>query len=369
MSRPRPGVLPAIILLVFAASGMLALNRWVRQSALPEGLIQASGRIEGDLVTVASKFPGRVQKLLAREGDRVTAGQVLIEIEDAQATARVAQARQALSALDAQVKAARTTLGVLQAEVPLSIENARAAVEHGQAMVSKAEASERQARRDATRLRELVVRGTVDKQRSEQAQLAWAVSQDELAAARSTLVQGEKQLALARLGDDRIEAREDELAALQAQRAQASAVLAEAESVLKDLTIIAPTNGTLTRRLVNTGEVVSAGSPLYELVDLDKLYLQVYVPEVQIGMLRLGLPARIYTDAFPDRPFEATLRYISSRAEFTPKEVQTPDERVKLVFAVRLYLSANPDHRLTPGLPADAMIRWKEEVPWQKPRW
>jgi len=75
------------------------------------------------------------------------------------------------------------------------------------------------------------------------------------------------------------------------------------------------------------------------------------------------------TDAFPDEPFAATVRYIASQAEFTPKEVQTPDERVKLVYAVKLYLDANPDHRLTPGLPADAVIRWQESASWAKPRW
>ena len=93
---------------------------------------------------------------------------------------------------------------------------------------------------------------------------------------------------------------------------------------------------------------------MFDLVNLDRLYLQVYVPETEIGRLRLGLPAKVYTDAFPDQPFDATVRYIASEAEFTPKEVQTKDERVKLVYAVRLYFESNPDHRLTPGLPAEA---------------
>ncbi len=104
-------------------------------------------------------------------------------------------------------------------------------------------------------------------------------------------------------------------------------------------------------------------------MDLDRLYLKVYVPERQIGKLRLDLPARVYTDAFPQQPFAARVRYIASRAEFTPKEVQTTDERVKLVFAAKLYLDENPEHRLSPGLPADAVIRWKEDTPWERPRW
>jgi HlyD family secretion protein len=104
-------------------------------------------------------------------------------------------------------------------------------------------------------------------------------------------------------------------------------------------------------------------------VDLDKLYLEVYIPETESGKLRLGLSARVYVDAFPDRAFAATVRYISSRAEFIPKDIHTPDERVRLVYAVRLYLDENPDHSLTPGLPADAVIRWKDGAPWMKPKW
>ena len=130
-----------------------------------------------------------------------------------------------------------------------------------------------------------------------------------------------------------------------------------------------PASGIITTRIIDVGEVVSGGAPLFDIVDLDRLYLKVYIPEKEIGKVRLGLPAHIYTDAFPDEPVHATVRYIASRAEFTPKEVQTPDERVKLVYAVKLYLDENPEHRLTPGQPADAVIRWQEDAPWAKPRW
>lgn len=198
--------------------------------------------------------------------------------------------------------------------------------------------------------------------------MRWEVAQKDIASSRSALIQASKERAQVELGWKRIRAKEAEVEALERQRDQAYAVLDEMESVLKDLTITAPTSGTVATRMVDVGEVVAAGAPLLELVNLDRLYLKVYVPEVQIGKLRLDLPARIYTDAFPDQPFEATVRYIASKAEFTPKEVQTPDERVKLVYAVKLYLTSNPDHRLTPGLPADAIVRWKENVAWVKPR-
>jgi HlyD family secretion protein len=195
------------------------------------------------------------------------------------------------------------------------------------------------------------------------------VARADYATAMAALTQANKKLAEAKLGREKIQTRKDEVAALEANLEKARAALDEAQSLLDDLTIRAPAAGIITTRIVDLGEMVAAGTPLFDIVDLDRLYLKVYVPEKEIGRLRLGLPARIYTDAFPDQFFPATVRYIASRAEFTPKEVQTPDERVKLVYAVKLYLDANPGHRLTPGLPADAVIRWQENAPWAKPRW
>lgn len=357
------------LIILIAAAGYMTYERWIKKEPLPDGLIQANGRIEGDHVSIASKFAGRVEKLLTREGDTVKQGQLLVQLDDPQIQARVKQAGQAVVVLQARIKAAQTDLEVSKKDVPLNIETAEAGVAHARAVLEEAEATEKQARRDAFRFRELFSRGTVEKHRTEQADLSLTLAIKEIASARTGLTQAKKQLAQARLGWDKIKAKEEELAALFAQRDQAGAVLEEAQSVLDDFSILAPTKGMITTRVVDAGEVVSAGTPLLDLVDLDRLYLKVYVAEYEIGKLRLGLTARIYTDAFPDHPFDAEVRYISSRAEFTPKEVQTPDERVKLVYAVKLYLTENPDHRLTPGMPADAVIRWKEEAPWAKPRW
>ena len=292
----------ALLLVLAAAAWWL----WLRTPPLPEGLIQANGRIEGDHYTVATKVPGRVAELLSREGDGIVQGQVLLRLDDKQVRAKVEQARQGAAAIKPQLIATQRT--------------------------------EEQRRRDAQRLRNLLAQGTATKHEAEQAELAWAVVREQL----TTLL---------------------------AQQAQAQAVLAEAESVLDDLTIRAPASGIITQRLVDVGEVIAPGAPLFDIVDLDRLYLQVYVPEKDIGKVRLGLPARIYTDALPNEPLAATVRYIAAQAQFTPKEVQTPDERVKLVYEVRLYLDANPQHRATPGLPADAVIRWKQEAPWARPQW
>lgn len=368
MKVPRRYLLTAVLVIPLAVGSFLLLDRFVWNQRLPEGLIQANGRIEGDHVTVASKFPGRIQQLLVREGATVTVGQVLILLDDSQVRARVDQARHAFEGHEAQVQAAHMTLAVLNLDVPLAIERGEAQVAKAKDAVDKALSVEKEARSDAQRFRELAAKDEVSIQQRDQAAMRWEVAQKDIASSRSALTQAVKELAQAELGWKRIRAKESDVTALERRRDEADAFLNEAESVLKDLTITAPTSGTVTTRMVDVGEVVAAGTPLLELVDLDHLYLKVYVPEVQIGKLRLDLAARIYTDAFPGQPFDATVRYIASKAEFTPKEVQTPDERVKLIYAVKLYLAANPDHRLTPGLPADAIIRWREDVTWMKPK-
>ena len=353
---------------VLLGGAAFVVLRFLGADGLPDGLIQANGRIEGDHVTIASKFPGRIVELAAREGARVAKGDVLIRLDDAQIRAKVDQADRLVEALDAQVEAAHTSLSVLNLEVPLGIEAASAKVDSARAAVQKARAVEYEARRDVERLRPLIMEQAVSQQQLDQAEARWKVAASEISLAKAMMDQAAKELSQAELGWKRIRSKEADVAALERQRDQVEAARAETASILQDLTIVAPTDGTVTTRMVDVGEVVTTGAPLLELVDLDRLYLQVYVPEVQIGKVRLDLPARIYTDAFPDQPFEATVRYIASKAEFTPKEVQTPDERVKLIYAVRLYLAANPDHRLTPGLPADAVIRWKEDVTWAKPK-
>ncbi|MEE4251422.1 MAG: biotin/lipoyl-binding protein [Alcanivoracaceae bacterium] len=136
---------------------------WLRQPPLPEGLIQANGRIEGDHYEVAGKIPGKVAELLAREGDNVTQGQVLLRLDDAQTRARVDQARQAAAAMEAQLKAAQTALAVSRKEVPLVVQTAESTVILARSQLATARASEEQAGRDASRFSRLVETGTVDR--------------------------------------------------------------------------------------------------------------------------------------------------------------------------------------------------------------
>ncbi|MDH3694941.1 MAG: efflux RND transporter periplasmic adaptor subunit [Gammaproteobacteria bacterium] len=340
-----------------------------QSEALPAGLIQTNGRIEGDTVIIASKQPGRIVDVMTREGDTVEKSDVLVRLDDRVAHARVNQAKAAAAAAKANAEQCQADLALLGKEVPLRIGAAEAGVDAANAVLLQAEAQEKQTQRDFKRYWELATDGSASQEIAEKAQTQWKQARDQVVVARAALMKARQDQNDAGLGPDRIYSKEAQVAAFQAAAEEAQARVEEAETVLEELTISSPAAGTITTRLADLGEVINAGAPLFELVNLDDLYLKVFIPEVQIGKVRRGLEAQIYTDAFPDQAFVAEVRYIASRAEFTPKEIQTPDERVKLVYAVKLYLKENPDHRLTPGLPADAMIRWQSEVPWAKPRW
>ncbi|OIO00077.1 MAG: hypothetical protein AUJ49_10275 [Desulfovibrionaceae bacterium CG1_02_65_16] len=357
-------------MLAGAALALLAVGYLVfRPSGAESGLVAAQGRMEGDDVVVATKVAARVAKLLVDEGAVVTAGQVLAKLDDAQVRARLRQAQQALSTLEAQVRAARTSLQTQRRQVPLDVSSAQATLAEAEAGLAKAKAQEEQAGRDAGRYKELARQQVVEPQRAEQYDLAFIESVRARQASTATRGKAREQLLLAQLGPDRVRASEDQLLALEAQRDQAQAAVDEARSNLDDLTITAPSDGVVKTKLTQLGEVLSAGGALFGLVDLNHLYLKVYVPEKEIGRVRLGQPAMIYADALPGKPLAARVGYIASQAEFTPKEVQTRDERVKLVFAVKLYLDENPGHAMTPGLPADAAIRVDPAAPWKRPKW
>jgi HlyD family secretion protein len=174
--------------------------------------------------------------------------------------------------------------------------------------------------------------------------------------AKGQLAQAEAELARLKAG-----ATAEELATLQAQVAQAEAALAAAEAALKALDIqisytslAAPAGGVILQRLVHQGELAAPGAPLFTLADLDEVTLTVYVPEAELGKVALGQPVEVNVDAY-DGLFPGEVSHIASQAEFTPKNVQTQEERVHMVFAVKIRLD-NPDHLLKPGMPADAFF-------------
>lgn len=336
---------------------------------LPEGLVQANGRIEGDPLFVNAKVAGRIVELPVEEGDELAPDALVARLDDAAAQQRLEQARQRVLALEARLAAAHASLALANAQLPAEVARAEAAVSRAAANVEAADVRRDLQARELGRIREASATGAVPPQELDRAESELAAADQEALASRAAAREADADLVLARLGEDRLRVLAAEIDALRAERDLAAASVAEREADVADLAIRSPTGGTVVSRPASLGEVVAAGMAIVDLSDLDRLFVKVYVPETAIGKVRLGLPAMIHVDAFPGEPIRGTVGFIASRAEFTPREVQTAEERVKTVFAVKVFLDANPDHRYAPGMPADVVIRWKDEVPWQPPRW
>lgn len=307
--RLIPGILG---LLIVAAVGTWG---YLRSRDDPDpGVLEASGRVEGDQAAVGAKIAGRIINLPVREGQVLETSQVIAQLSSEQAKARLEQAEH-------------------------DLHMARELLFTAEARRLEAQANRERAEEDYLRYRDLLADGAIAPQIVDQARATFNAA---IGAEKAT--QGEIEAGRARI-----------------QLAEAGRMLAEAN--LADTRVLAPFPGTVLRRLVQEGEVVAAGTPLITLVDLAKLYAKVYVAQGEMGKIKIGDPARVYTDAFPKRYFEAAVSEVSERAEFTPRDIHMKDERATLVFAVKLALK-NPEGFLKPGMPVDARIRWVPESAW-----
>jgi HlyD family secretion protein len=339
------------------------VREWLAPPA-PAGLLFASGRIEGRMTTLTPRASAWVAALHVDEGQVVRAGQLLATLDDRAQRERLRSAEEQVNALTERLRAADTELAMTGRQVALQVEQAEAARREADMRAQRARVQALQEQRDAERAGMLVARELIAPQVAERARLAAEVAERAAAEAGAALETSDKQLALARLGTQRLDAMRAERDALARQQAQARAQLAEQRSHVADFAVHSPIDGRVLTRTVERGERVSEGTPLFTLVDLDRLYVKIYVPEPSLGKVALGQEARVSVDAYPGRVFAARVSRVSQEAEFTPKNVETREERVKLVFAVEVALAENPGGVLKPGMPADAVVRTQADAPW-----
>lgn len=277
-----------VLLIVLAVAGG-AWHWWPgRQNTWPEGLVYGNGRIESDQVDVAAKSAGRVREMLAREGELVSAGQVLAHIDAAELQAERAKYQADLASQQASMLQARATVAQRQAELVLKEASLRRAL----AVIKTGGISEQ----------------TLDEARSER-DSAKAV----LDAAARSVTASERSVDAAQALIDQIDAQ------------------------IADTALSSPVKGRVLYRLANAGEVVSAGGKVATVVDLSEIYMEIYLPLQQAMRVPIGSQARIQLDGV-DFAVPAKVSFVSPEAQFTPKQVETRSERDKLVFRVKLRI-------------------------------
>lgn len=295
------------------------------------GALEASGTVEAVEADLGFNLPGRIAAVSAREGDAVAAGEVLARLEAAELEAR-------REAAVARLDAARAVLAEMRAGAR------REEVAQGRAAVRSAARRLEDARRDLERARALHDGGAISRQALERAETGYEL-------AEAALEQAREQLAVLETGP-----REERVAAQRAAVASAEAAVREVEARLEQATITAPFAGRVTIRHREPGETVQPGRPVVTLMSPVDRWVQIYVPEDRIGTVSIGQPAVITSDSYPDREHRGEVSFIADEAEFTPRNVQTREERVKLVYAVRVRITGDPALVLKPGVPADVVL-------------
>jgi len=326
--KPNRRILIAVpILIVVALATVLLLVR--RGSG--DGALEASGTVEAIEAELGFTVPGRIEAVAVQEGDTVRAGDELAHLDRAETAARREQAQ-------AQARAARAGL--------LELERGARPEEVAQARAASQAADDRHedARRDFERIEALLADHVVSQQDFDKAQTALNV-------AKANADQAREALRLVEAGP-----RRERVEAARASLASAEAQVASLDATLANMVVRAPFAGLVTVKHHEPGEIVQAGAAAVTLLNRDDRWVKIYVPETRIGAVGVGQKARISTDTYSGRIFEGEVSYVASEAEFTPKTVQTREESVKLVYAIKVRITGDPEHVLKPGMPADVVL-------------
>ena len=307
-----------------------------------EGPLRASGYVEATEVRVAPEVGGRVLEIKVDEGDRVTTGMLLARLDTSDTEIVVRR-------VEAERAQALAQLRLLQAGArPEEIRQARAQAESAQADVAAVDSELRAANEDVARFEALLAaKAGSRKQRDD------AVTRQDVAAARVEAAKERVRAANEAVARLKAGARREELAAAQARIDAIDAQLESLRKNIADANLVAPVGGIVTSRLMDAGEIVNPRAPVVVVTDLDRAWANVYVDEPIVPTLRLGQSATLLTDA--GQQLTGTITYISPRAEFTPRNVQTAEERSKLVYRVRINVD-NKDGILKQGMPIEAEI-------------
>ncbi|NEQ85652.1 MAG: HlyD family efflux transporter periplasmic adaptor subunit [Moorea sp. SIO2I5] len=395
--KPKRQIYPLLLSLLGLSLAGIAVSSKYFVSTSQDRTILLSGRIEGDETDIGTKVGGRVNLVAVQEGKEVNKDQNIVRLDDQEiqaqlkgATARLVSAQQQelkarlqINLVESQIlevqlnlkKAQEDTRGqVLQAEASVAANVAQ--LNQAFAKLEEAQSELNLAKANRDRFAQLVEQGAISKQRFDQAQTTFEKAQATVKASQASVnaigklvnvAQG--QLVQAQTSTLNPEIINAQLSRLQTQLAQARLQLAmvkaeveiakafqqEIKSKISDLEIASPIDGVVITRLVEPGEIVSAGQTLLTVIDPNNVYLRGYVPQGDIGKIRVGQKAKVFLDSDPDQPLSGTVTTIDTQASFTPENIYFREDRVRQVFGIKITID-NPGGFAKPGMPADVEI-------------
>jgi HlyD family secretion protein len=309
----------------------------------PGNTLRVSGHVEATEVHVASEVGGRILELRVEEGDRLKGGDVIAKLDTRDTELQIQRARAERAAAVAQL---RLLEAGSRAE---DIRQAEAQVDAAEAEAMAIDADLKAAQLDLERFESLLKANAGSQKQRDDAKARADVTRERLRGAQERVRAARETVARLRRG-----ARPEEIEAARAQVAAADAQIALLEKALGDAQIVAPVSGIVTQKLVDAGEIVARGTPLVVVTDLDNAWANLFVPEPMVPRVNLGHAAKVITDAGGEG-LQGKVTFISPKAEFTPRNVQTAEERSKLVYRIKVSVD-NRAGTLKPGMPVDAEV-------------
>lgn len=322
---------------------------WIHRDAsgAPPGLVSGNGRVEATEINVAAKIPARVEEMFADEGDFVSAGQPLVRMRTDTLEAQRAEAQAQLDEARQAVASARSRQAMRQADLAAA-----------QAMIAQRESELAYARRRLARYEQAVEKAATSVQEVDEERTRTLVAQAALTAAT----------AVATAAQSAIDAASAEIALAESTVAAREATVRRIEADLRDSVLSSPRDGRVQYRVAQPGEVLPAGGRAMNVIDLGDVYMTFFLPERAAGKVALGTEVRLVLDAAPEYVIPAQVSFVASVAQFTPKTVETADERQKLMFRVRARMDPTllRKHlaRVKTGLPGVAWVRIDPDAPW-----
>lgn len=371
-----------LLIPVVVIAGVLTYRYVKQRTQYDPNVIRVSGNMEVTDVELSFRIPGWVEKRLVSEGQLVQAGQEAAALDRTELSQEVelrkrevAAARAALAELEAGSRPEE----IAEAEAFVAQAKARVAelkagsrpqeIAAAKAAVARAQADADYRKTDLARMERLHKSGAATDQELDTSRTAYDVAvarlreaqeqlklveegprAEQIEQAKAALAQAQYRLALIKKGP-----RQETIDQARARLQQAEQALAIAQTRLTYTTLVSPVSGLVLSENVEGGEYVVAGTPIVTVADLNNIWLRAYVNEADLGRVKVGQTVRVTTDTYPGKVYEGRITFIASEVEFTPKNVQTPKERVKLVYRVKITV-ANPNMELKPGMPADAEI-------------
>jgi len=334
-----------ILLVVIVAAGAATAWWWTHRSPVDPHQLPLSGTIEITQVDLAFKISGRLLERVVDEGDAVAAGQIVARLDDVDQKLQVARA-------EAQAGSAKAFLAKLESGSRVEeVARARAQLQQARAAAKATESRLKLAQDDVARSRDLRAQEVISQQKFDELQTAYETAFNSRLEAVARVRSAKANLDLVLAGP-----RKEEIEQARAQVAAAEQALALARQQLSDTVLTSPTGGVVLSKAAEPGAYLNPGTPVITVGRLDQVWLRGYINETDLGRIRLHQPARVTTDTYPGKTYPGKVSFISDQAEFTPKAVQTYEERVKLMYRVKISLD-NPRQELKAGMPADATVQ------------